>query len=205
MFEGSHMPDASRQPSGEVLQRVRHRCNKGAIRQVCQVIGAVVDVRFEEGLPPILTMLEVLDNSIQLMLEVVQHLGENMVRTIVMDGTEGLVRGTYGTDSELPTLTDFANQITLCFAPGLHVEISSRGFGQQIMGTVEEPYTSSSTKCIYIILQIYTVVSGLAMDHHKELNLNKGPEVCDGGDGERFIDRSKVRILLCNNDESSSE
>ncbi|CAN1840160.1 ATP synthase subunit beta, mitochondrial [Linum perenne] len=66
---------------------------KGSIGKVCQVIGAVVDVRFDEGLPPILTALEVLDNSIRLVLEVAQHLGENMVRTIAMDGTEGLVRG----------------------------------------------------------------------------------------------------------------
>ncbi|KAK6921671.1 ATPase, F1/V1/A1 complex, alpha/beta subunit, nucleotide-binding domain [Dillenia turbinata] len=66
---------------------------KGAIGSVCQVIGAVVDVRFEEGLPPILTALEVLDNQVRLVLEVAQHLGENMVRTIAMDGTEGLVRG----------------------------------------------------------------------------------------------------------------
>ncbi|KAL8157520.1 hypothetical protein AgCh_002289 [Apium graveolens] len=65
----------------------------GAIGQVCQVIGAVVDVRFDDGLPPILTALEVMDNSIRLVLEVAQHLGENMVRTIAMDGTEGLVRG----------------------------------------------------------------------------------------------------------------
>ncbi|KAK8567754.1 hypothetical protein V6N13_105707 [Hibiscus sabdariffa] len=65
----------------------------GAIGQVCQVIGAVVDVRFDEGLPPILTALEVMDHSIRLVLEVAQHLGENMVRTIAMDGTEGLVRG----------------------------------------------------------------------------------------------------------------
>lgn len=65
----------------------------GAIGQVCQVIGAVVDVRFVDGLPPILTALEVMDNSIRLVLEVAQHLGENMVRTIAMDGTEGLVRG----------------------------------------------------------------------------------------------------------------
>lgn len=57
------------------------------------MIGAVVDVRFDEGLPPILTALEVFDNSIRLVLEVAQHLGENMVRTIAMDGTEGLVRG----------------------------------------------------------------------------------------------------------------
>ncbi|KAL8161284.1 hypothetical protein V2J09_012773 [Rumex salicifolius] len=66
---------------------------KGSIGQVCQVIGAVVDVRFHEGLPPILTALEVLDNEVRLVLEVAQHLGENMVRTIAMDGTEGLVRG----------------------------------------------------------------------------------------------------------------
>ncbi|TVU01371.1 hypothetical protein EJB05_53181, partial [Eragrostis curvula] len=65
----------------------------GAIGQVCQVIGVVVDVRFHGGLPPILTALEVLDNSIRLVLEVAQHLGENMVRTIAVDGTEGLVRG----------------------------------------------------------------------------------------------------------------
>lgn len=65
----------------------------GSIGQVCQVIGAVVDVRFEEGLPPILTALEVQGHSVRLVLEVAQHLGENMVRTIAMDGTEGLVRG----------------------------------------------------------------------------------------------------------------
>ncbi|XP_019182970.1 PREDICTED: ATP synthase subunit beta, mitochondrial isoform X2 [Ipomoea nil] len=65
----------------------------GAVGSVCQVIGAVVDVRFDEGLPPILTALEVMDNPIRLVLEVAQHLGENMVRTIAMDGTEGLIRG----------------------------------------------------------------------------------------------------------------
>ncbi|KAI3515683.1 hypothetical protein L1887_14586 [Cichorium endivia] len=66
---------------------------KGAVGQVCQVIGAVVDVRFDDGLPPISTALEVMDHSIRLVLEVAQHMGENMVRTIAMDGTDGLVRG----------------------------------------------------------------------------------------------------------------
>jgi F0F1-type ATP synthase beta subunit len=60
---------------------------------VCQVIGAVVDVKFDEGLPPILTALEVQGHSIRLVLEVAQHLGESVVRTIAMDGTEGLIRG----------------------------------------------------------------------------------------------------------------
>merc|ERR1711959_354933 len=63
---------------------------KGAITQV---IGAVVDVEFASGnLPPILTALEVEDNEIRLVLEVAQHLGENTVRTIAMDATEGLMR-----------------------------------------------------------------------------------------------------------------
>ncbi|XP_010521349.1 PREDICTED: ATP synthase subunit beta-2, mitochondrial [Tarenaya hassleriana] len=68
---------------------------KGAIGQVCQVIGAICDVRFEnqEGLPPIMTALEVLDHPTRLVLEVSHHLGQNVVRTIAMDGTEGLVRG----------------------------------------------------------------------------------------------------------------
>ena len=63
------------------------------VGRVCQVIGAVVDVRFDQELPPILTALEVLDNPVRVVLEVAQHLGENMVRTIAMEGTEGLVRG----------------------------------------------------------------------------------------------------------------
>lgn len=58
-----------------------------------QVIGAVVDVRFEGELPPILTALEVQDHEIRLVLEVAQHLGNNTVRTIAMDTTDGLVRG----------------------------------------------------------------------------------------------------------------
>ncbi|KAJ4825175.1 hypothetical protein Tsubulata_022542 [Turnera subulata] len=84
-------PDATKGAGGGKI--VDEFTGKGAIGQVCQVIGAVVDVRFEEGLPPILTALEVMDHSIRLVLEVAQHLGENTVRTIAMDGTEGLVRG----------------------------------------------------------------------------------------------------------------
>lgn len=57
------------------------------------VIGAVVDVQFEEGLPEILNALDVSGREPRLILEVAQHLGENTVRTIAMDGTEGLVRG----------------------------------------------------------------------------------------------------------------
>ena len=57
------------------------------------VIGAVVDVQFPGTLPPILNALETTMNGERLVLEVAQHLGENTVRTIAMDATEGLVRG----------------------------------------------------------------------------------------------------------------
>ena len=60
---------------------------------VTQVIGAVVDVQFEGGVPKILNALEVEGVEPKLILEVAQHLGENTVRTIAMDSTEGLVRG----------------------------------------------------------------------------------------------------------------
>ncbi len=60
---------------------------------ISQVIGAVVDVTFEGELPPILTALETLNGQAKLVLEVAQHLGENTVRCIAMDGTDGLVRG----------------------------------------------------------------------------------------------------------------
>ena len=58
-----------------------------------QVIGAVVDVHFDGELPPIMTALEVEGHSVRLVLEVAQHLGENTLRTIAMDSTDGLVRG----------------------------------------------------------------------------------------------------------------
>jgi len=64
-----------------------------ATGKVAQVIGAVVDVKFEGTLPPILNALEVPGFENRLVLEVAQHLGENTVRTIAMDGTDGLMRG----------------------------------------------------------------------------------------------------------------
>merc|ERR1711935_882034 len=61
--------------------------------KISAVIGAVVDVQFEDGLPEILNALDVPGREPRLVLEVAQHLGENTVRTIAMDGSEGLVRG----------------------------------------------------------------------------------------------------------------
>ncbi len=64
--------------------------NEGKIKQV---LGAVVDVSFENQLPQILDALVVKHENKDLVLEVAQHLGENTVRTIAMDSTDGLVRG----------------------------------------------------------------------------------------------------------------
>ncbi|MGC2414408.1 MAG: F0F1 ATP synthase subunit beta [Stellaceae bacterium] len=77
------------------------RTNSGTI---AQIIGAVVDVRFEGELPPILTALHVDHAGHTLVLEVAQHLGENIVRTVAMDTTDGLVRGAEVIDSGSPIM-----------------------------------------------------------------------------------------------------
>ncbi|MEO1168994.1 MAG: F0F1 ATP synthase subunit beta [Pseudomonadota bacterium] len=76
---------------------------------ISQVIGAVVDVSFPGELPEILSALETDNHGNRLVLEVAQHLGENMVRTIAMDATEGLVRG--------QEVTDTGNQIAMPVGP----------------------------------------------------------------------------------------
>ncbi len=73
-----------------------------AVGKITQVIGAVVDVQFDEHLPAILNALDTENKGNRLVLEVAQHLGENTVRTVAMDATEGLVRGTAVTDTGNP-------------------------------------------------------------------------------------------------------
>ena len=75
---------------------------KNGIGKISQVIGAVVDVEFDGELPAIQNAIEVNNNGQRLVLEVAQHLGESAVRTIAMDATEGLVRGTKATDTGAP-------------------------------------------------------------------------------------------------------
>jgi F-type H+-transporting ATPase subunit beta len=72
------------------------------VGKITQVIGAVVDVQFEDRLPEILTALECDNSGNRLVLEVAQHLGETAVRTIAMDSTEGLKRGDKVTDTGSP-------------------------------------------------------------------------------------------------------
>jgi len=66
---------------------------KNIVGRITQITGAVVDVHFEGELPSILNALETTNQGNRLVLEVAQHLGENTVRTIAMDGTDGMVRG----------------------------------------------------------------------------------------------------------------
>ncbi len=80
--------------------------NKG---QISQVIGAVVDVRFEDNLPPILGALECKVGDKKIVLEVAQHLGESTVRTIAMDSTDGMTRG--------DDVIDTGNQIQVPVGP----------------------------------------------------------------------------------------
>ena len=94
----ANLPSASAPSRGfaaeaAAAQNTEDFTGAGSIGNIATVIGAVVDVKFDKGLPPILTALEVQDHSIRVVLEVAQHLGENTVRTIAMDSTDGLVRG----------------------------------------------------------------------------------------------------------------
>merc|ERR1712096_323427 len=95
-------------PAASVAQRREFSVSSPAAAlpkgQVVSVIGAVVDVQFEDGLPEILNALIVEDRTPKLILEVAQHLGENTVRTIAMDGTEGLVRGNVVNDTGNPIM-----------------------------------------------------------------------------------------------------
>jgi F-type H+-transporting ATPase subunit beta len=81
---------------------VNAKASGKSVGRVRQVTGAVVDVQFDADLPAILNALETMNGDVRLVLEVAQHLGENMVRTIAMDSTEGLVRGQEVSDSGAP-------------------------------------------------------------------------------------------------------
>ena len=80
-----------------------------SIGKITQIIGAVVDVQFDENLPEILNSIVTENNGKKLVLEVAQHLGENTVRAVAMDATEGLVRGQEVTDTGGPIMVPVGN------------------------------------------------------------------------------------------------
>ena len=75
---------------------------KNNVGSISQIIGAVVDVKFDTDLPSILSALLVQNQGRTLVLEVAQHLGENTVRAVAMDTTDGLVRGMEAVDTGAP-------------------------------------------------------------------------------------------------------
>ena len=87
-----------------------YNLGKGAQGRVRQVIGAVVDVQFDDHLPAILNALETVNGGNRLVLEVAQHLGENTVRTIAMDTSEGLVRGQLVVDTGAPIMVPVGDE-----------------------------------------------------------------------------------------------
>ena len=95
MAKKSAVAEAKRSPVVAETRKQERKIasNQGAKGEVRQVMGAVVDVQFHDALPEILNALETDNHGNRLVLEVAQHLGENTVRTVAMDSTEGLVRG----------------------------------------------------------------------------------------------------------------
>ena len=106
MAKKSAVAEAKRSPviAETKKQEKRIAAGSGAKGQVRQVMGAVVDVQFDDALPEILNALETDNHGNRLVLEVAQHLGENTVRTVAMDSTEGLVRGQEVVDTGEPIM-----------------------------------------------------------------------------------------------------
>jgi len=98
---GISHPEPVKAPSVRTANQVK---SVGEPGRITQVIGAVVDVQFDDHLPPILNALEILGSESRLVLEVAQHLGEKNVRCIAMDATDGLVRGQPVLDTGSPIM-----------------------------------------------------------------------------------------------------
>ena len=95
------MDDFTQNPGNNSLNETVSNRSPG---RIVQIIGPVVDVKFEGHLPEILNALETSNNGNRLVLEVAQHLGENSVRCIAMDVSEGLTRGQAVSDTGQPIM-----------------------------------------------------------------------------------------------------
>jgi F-type H+-transporting ATPase subunit beta len=102
---------ASKKPAAKASAAPVKIRTSGPSGKVRQVIGAVVDVHFQDHLPAILNALETDNRGSRLVLEVAQHLGENTVRCVAMDSTEGLVRGQTVYDVGSPILVPVGPQL----------------------------------------------------------------------------------------------
>ena len=131
---------------------------KAATGRIEQVIGAVVDVKFDDALPEILNALETDNNGVRLVLEVAQHLGENIVRCIAMDSTEGLVRGQPVADTATPIAIPVGPQLLgrIINVVGEPIDEAGEVKGEEVRG-IHQPapeYVDQSTEAEILVTGI---------------------------------------------------
>ena len=129
--------------------------------RITQIIGAVVDVAFDGELPNILNALEVDNNGNRLVLEVAQHLGQSSVRTIAMDQTDGLVRGTIVTDTGSPITVPVGPAVLGRILNVIGEPIDERGpVSHEMMAPIHAeapPFTEQSTASQILVTGIKVV------------------------------------------------
>ncbi|HLS68831.1 MAG TPA: F0F1 ATP synthase subunit beta [Kiloniellales bacterium] len=134
---------------------------KNLVGKVTQVMGPVVDVQFEGDLPAIMNALETSNQDQRLVLEVAQHLGENTVRTIAMDATEGMVRGQEVTDTGEPITVPVGPETLGRIINVIGEPIDERGpVEAKITAPIHKPaptYTDQSTDAEVLITGIKVV------------------------------------------------
>ena len=119
------------------------------VGKIRQVMGAVVDVQFDGGhLPEILNALETMNQGNRLVLEVAQHLGENAVRTIAMDSSEGLTRGQTVTDTGKPISVPVGEE---CLGHPLAAPTGD-GRTRASVGVRHEVTARTIARCTYLVV-----------------------------------------------------
>ena len=128
---------------------------------VTQVTGAVVDVHFDGKLPQILTALDVDNHGNRVVLEVAQHLGDSIVRTIAMDGTEGMVRGQEVIDTGEPIMVPVGPETLGRIMNVIGEPIDERGpIGAKLRSPIHKPapaFTDQSTETEMLVTGIKVV------------------------------------------------
>ncbi|MCR9121512.1 MAG: F0F1 ATP synthase subunit beta [Phyllobacteriaceae bacterium] len=141
-----------------MAKAAKTKAAKGAAGKIEQVIGAVVDVKFDGELPPILNALETENLGQRLVLEVAQHLGENIVRCIAMDSTEGLVRGQPVSDTGSPIAVPVGPQLLgrIINVVGEPIDEAGEVKGEEVRG-IHQPapeYVDQSTEAEILVTGI---------------------------------------------------
>jgi F-type H+-transporting ATPase subunit beta len=141
-----------------MAKAAKTKAAKGAAGKIEQVIGAVVDVKFDGELPPILNALETENLGQRLVLEVAQHLGESIVRCIAMDSTEGLVRGQAVNDTGSPIAVPVGPQLLgrIINVVGEPIDEAGKVEGEEVRG-IHQPapeYVDQSTEAEILVTGI---------------------------------------------------